>query len=128
MHELTKHFIDALGRLHEGRDVEPLVELFSDDATLTKAGLPHQQRGADGARTFWTQYRDVFGDLSSDFSHTVTDDSIAYLEWSSTGTLRDGTDFSYDGVSVLEGDDQTITAFRTYYDTAAFLHAEKRGE
>lgn len=125
MHELTKHFIDALSRLHDTRDVEPLVELFADDATLTKAGLPHEQHGKDGARTFWTQYRDVFDDLSSDFSHTVTEDGIAYLEWSSTGTLRDGTDFRYDGVSVLEGDD-TITAFRTYYDTAAFLHAEKQ--
>ncbi|MEW5809268.1 MAG: nuclear transport factor 2 family protein [Actinomycetota bacterium] len=131
MHELTKHFIDALGRLHESRDVEPLVELFSDDATLDKAGIPHGQHGKDGARTFWTQYRDVFDELSSDFSHTVTDDGIAYLEWSSTGTLRDGTEFRYDGVSVLEGDagesGDTITAFRTYYDTAAFLNAEKRG-
>ena len=126
MHELTKHFIDALTRLHESRDVEPLVELFADDATLTKAGLPHGQHGKDGARTFWTQYRDVFDDLSSDFSHTVTEDGIAYLEWSSTGTLRDGSDFRYDGVSVLEGDDESISAFRTYYDTAAFLHAEKR--
>lgn len=125
MHELTKHFIDALNRLHESRDVEPLVELFADDAILTKAGVPHDQHGTDGARTFWTQYRDVFDDLRSDFSHTVTEDGIAYLEWSSSGTLRDGSDFRYDGVSVLEGDD-TISAFRTYYDTAAFLHAEKR--
>jgi hypothetical protein len=35
--------------------------------------------------------------------------------------LRDGTAFSYDGVSVLESHSDTIDAFRTYYDTAAFL-------
>jgi ketosteroid isomerase-like protein len=51
----------------------------------------------------------------------VTEDGIAYLEWTSQGTLPDGTDFSYDGVSVLEPRGETIDAFRTYYDTAAFL-------
>lgn len=127
MHELTKRFVAALGELHDSRDVEPLVELFADDATLDKAGIPHGQHGKDGARTFWTQYRDVFDNLESSFSHTVTDDGIAFLEWNSTGTLRDGTPFRYDGVSVLEGDDEAVTAFRTYYDTAAFLSAEKRG-
>jgi len=129
MHELTEKFVAALSELHESRDAEPLVELFGDDATLDKAGVPHGQHGRDGARTFWTQYRDVFDDLESSFSHTVTDDGIAYLEWTSRGSLRDGTDFAYAGMSVLEGDEdgETITAFRTYYDTAAFLSAERRG-
>jgi hypothetical protein len=134
MHELTKRFVAALSELHDNRDVEPLVELFDDDATLDKAGVPHGQHGRDGARTFWTQYRDVFDDLESSFTHTVTDDAVSYLEWTSRGTLRDGTDFEYAGVSVLEGagggdgdDPATISAFRTYYDTAAFLTAERRG-
>jgi len=51
----------------------------------------------------------------------VIDDDIAYLEWTSTGTLADGADFGYDGVSVLESTGDTIETFRTYYDTAAFL-------
>ena len=62
----------------------------------------------------------------ADFRHTVTDDELAYLEWTSKGTLHDGTEFSYDGVSVLESRGGAITAFRTYYDTAAFLSAGKR--
>ena len=74
MHELTKKFVAALSELHESRDAEPLVELFGEEATLDKAGVPHGQHGRDGARTFWTQYRDVFDDLESSFSHTVTDD------------------------------------------------------
>lgn len=121
MHDLMKNFVDALGELHRSRDVEPLVELFSDDVVLAKAGVPHTSHGRDGARTFWTQYRDVFDDIESTFRHTVSDDGIAYLEWTSTGHLKDGSDLEYDGVSVLEGDGQAITAFRTYYDTAAFL-------
>jgi ketosteroid isomerase-like protein len=121
MHEVTERFVSALGELHRDGNVEPLVELFSDDATLNKAGMPHGQHGKDGARTFWQQYRDVFGEIESSFTHTVTDDGIAYLEWTSKGTLADGSKISYDGVSVLESRDDRIDAFRTYYDTAAFL-------
>ena len=35
-------------------------------------------------------------------------------------------DFRYDGVSVSEADGETIDAFRTYYDTSAFLSGTKR--
>lgn len=126
MHDLTKQFMTALGELHRNREVEPLVELFADDATLNKAGVPHGERGRDGARTFWQQYRGVFDEIGADFRHAVTEDDVAYLEWTSRGTLRDGTEFSYDGVSVLESSGDAIAAFRTYYDTAAFLAADKR--
>jgi ketosteroid isomerase-like protein len=126
MQKLTEKFEDALGELHRTGDAGQLAELFSDDATLTKAGLPHGERGKDGATTFWQQYRDVFGDIESSFSHRVVDEHIAYLEWTSKGTLRNGTDFAYDGISVLEADGDTIDAFRTYYDSAAFLTAEKK--
>lgn len=124
MEDLTKQFTAALDELHRERDVEPLVALFSDDAVLTKAGMPHDQHGKDGARQFWQQYRDVFDEIDASFSHTVTQDGIAFLEWTSKGTLADGADFSYDGVSVLQADGDTIDGFRTYYDTAAFLEKQ----
>jgi ketosteroid isomerase-like protein len=128
MTAMTERFVTALRELHHNREVEPLVDLFADDATLNKAGIPHGQNGKDGARTFWEQYRDVFDDIDATFTHTVTDDDLAYLEWTSEGTLRDGTDFRYDGVSVLETQNDEIGAFRTYYDTAAFLNADKRNK
>ena len=128
MKDMTERFVTALSELHKNREVEPLVELFADDATLNKAGIPHGQNGKDGARTFWEQYRDVFDEIDAMFDHTVTEDNLAYLEWTSQGTLRDGTNFRYDGVSVLESKDEEIAAFRTYYDTAAFLNADKRNK
>jgi limonene-1,2-epoxide hydrolase len=124
MHDLTQRFVRALEELHRDRHVEPLLELFSDDVTLTKAGMPHGQHGKEGARTFWEQYRNVFDELEATFQHITTDDGIAYLEWTSQGTLPDGSDFSYVGVSVLESKGDTIDAFRTYYDTAAFLEKQ----
>jgi ketosteroid isomerase-like protein len=124
MDDLTQKFVHALGELHENDDVEPLVALFADDATLNKAGMPHGQSGKDGARTFWEQYRHVFGDIESTFHHVVTGDGIAFLEWTSAGTLTNGSSFSYDGVSVLESGGDQIEAFRTFYDTAAFLEKQ----
>ena len=124
MDDLTQKFVNALGELHRGDDVEPLVALFTDDATLDKAGMPHGQSGKDGARTFWEQYRRVFGEIDSTFHNVVTGDGIAFLEWTSTGTLTNGSAFSYDGVSVLEFGGDEIEAFRTFYDTAAFLEKQ----
>ena len=124
MDDLTQKFVNALGKLHGSDDVEPLVALFTDDATLNKAGMPHGQSGKDGARTFWEQYRRVFGDIDSTFHNVVTGDGIAFLEWTSTGTLSNGSAFSYDGVSVLESGGDEIEAFRTFYDTAAFLEKQ----
>lgn len=121
MSDLIERFKTGLHELHRGGDVDPLVELFAEDAILSKAGLPHGERGREGAQTFWRNYRDVFGSIESTFHNVVSGDGIAFLEWTSTGTLRDGEDFRYEGVSVLEGDGESIGAFRTYYDTAAFL-------
>lgn len=124
MHDIAQRFVTALGELHSSKDAGPIADLFTDDATLSKVGVPHEEKGRDGARTFWQQYREVFDEISSDFSHQVTDEGVAYLEWTSKGTLRDGTSFTYDGISVLEGAEDRINAFRTYYDTAAFLQTD----
>ena len=125
MEDLTRKFVAALGQLHHDGNADPLVDLFSEDATLNKAGMPHGQRGRDGARAFWEQYRNVFGEIKSTFHHVVTGDGIAFLEWTSNGTLSNGAGVGYDGVSVLEsGDGQTVEAFRTFYDTAAFLEKQ----
>lgn len=117
--ELTERFIDALHRLHAEADVGPMAALFADDAQLSKLGQVHEERGQDGARRFWRTYRDLFDDIEATFTHTIQDRNIAALEWTSTGTLHDGGSITYEGVSVLEGE-ETITAFRTYYDSAVF--------
>ena len=119
MQELTERFIDALHRLHAEADAEPMAALFADDAQLSKLGQGHEERGQDGARKFWRVYRDLFDDIEATFTHTTQGSDSAVLEWTSTGTLHDGGPISYEGVTVLEGE-ETITAFRTYYDSAAF--------
>ncbi len=121
MHGMTERFADALHHLDAEGDPEPLVELTGEDAELVKLDSNHEAHGRDGARTFWTDYRNVFGELRTTFTHTITGDDSAALEWTSEGTLRDGKPFSYRGVTVIQGDEQQLSGVRTYYDSAAFL-------
>jgi len=121
--ELAQQFIDALHSLEQGSEenVENLAQLFSDEARLTNAALQlagRDERGKDGARHFWTQYRRTLGKAYSRFSHVTTDDKSAGLFWTTQGQTPDGVDISYEGVSLLEfGDNGKITFFRGYYDT-----------
>lgn len=121
MRELTDQFIDALHQLHAERDATALARLFADDATLSKLGDQNEASGPEGARRFWQEYRAVFDRVEATFTHTIAAENSVALEWTSSGSLAGGRPFSYAGISVLEGDGGSITGFRTYYDSAAFV-------
>ena len=121
MHSMTERFTAALHTLDSDRDVAPMLELTGDDAELMKLDERNETSGKDGARTFWEDYRNVFGDLETTFTSSVVGETNAALEWTSTGTLRSGTPFTYRGVTVIEGDEEQLTGVRTYYDSAAFV-------
>ena len=121
MHSMTERFTAALHTIDSDRDVAPMLDLTGDDAELMKLDERNEASGKDGARTFWEDYRNVFGDLETTFTGSVIGETSAALEWTSTGTLRSGKPFEYKGVTVLQGDDETVSGVRTYYDSAAFL-------
>ena len=121
MHGMTERFTEALHHLDADNDAEPLVELSGDDTRLMKLDEAHETQGKDGARRFWTDYRNVFGEIRTTFTHTVAGEGSAALEWISEGTLSDGKPFSYRGVTVIEGDEDRLSGVRTYYDSAAFV-------
>ena len=121
MSDVAQQFAARLKDFERDGDVEPLVELFADDAELSKLDHLDVEHGRDGARRFWTQYREVFGDIASTFSATTVGDDRAVLEWNAEGTLAGGRPISYPGVSVLETSGGRIRAFRTYYDSAPFV-------
>ncbi len=124
MHDLTERFTAALHHLDAESDAQPMVDLTSDDAELVKLNQTHEARGRDGAKRFWEDYRHVFGELETTFTHTTVGEDRAALEWESRGTLRNGKPFSYTGVTVIDGDggdNAVVTGVRTYYDSAAFL-------
>src|SRR3712207_7183641 len=72
MHTMTERFTDALHRIDSDRDVQPMVDLTGDDAELVKLDEHHQTTGKDGAKTFWEDYRNVFGDLETTLDRKST--------------------------------------------------------
>jgi ketosteroid isomerase-like protein len=121
--ELARRFIEALHALEDGDEeqADAVAALFADDARLTNAALQlhgGEQTGAEGVRQFWVNYRRALGKARSEFHHVMSDDRAAGLFWTTGGTFPDGAPLQYDGVSLLEFDEQgRIARFQGYYDT-----------
>ena len=113
----AQSFIEALHRLEESGDVEPIARLFANGADVSNPLVEHQREGEDGARAFWSTYRGSFDSIRSEFRNIVERHGVVMLEWISTGAVK-GRDLRYGGVSVLEFGEGGITAFRSYFDPA----------
>jgi hypothetical protein len=113
-------FIEALGQLEAGRELETIVRLFAPGAEVGNVVSPEKFSGPEGAREFWgAKYRDTFGEVRSTFRNVFASENRAALEWTTEGTAHDGTPVKYDGVSILETDGEQITRFCAYFDAGA---------
>jgi limonene-1,2-epoxide hydrolase len=126
MADISQTFIDALGRLEANHEVEAIAALFAQDAEIANPLVQYEDGGAEAAKTFWTQYRAAFEEISSEFRTVTEKDGVAFLEWVSKGSM-DGQAFTYEGVSVLESEGDRIKAFRTYFDTRHLPTAHTKG-
>ena len=114
--EVADKFVEALRKLEQDRDVEALVEIHTDDCDVGNVAVPRTFSGHDGLREFWTSYRDTFGDMKSEFRNIFADEAgHAALEWNTSGEAN-GNKVSYDGVSLLEIQDNKVSRFRAYFD------------
>ena len=120
MATLTETFMQALRTTEDSRDPAPLAALFADDASLRNL-TTQTWTGQGGANDFWSAYLANFQRIRSEFTHHTDDGKTGLMEWEATGQLSDGTDIAYRGVSVIEHDGAHVHAFRTYYDSAAFV-------
>ncbi|MCY7375826.1 MAG: nuclear transport factor 2 family protein [Pyrinomonadaceae bacterium] len=109
----AKNFIDALKKLESDRDLDTICGLFNEDA---KVGNVVTSDKNIGVKEFWTSYRDTFDTVSSTFHNEIITGETAALEWTTTGTSSGGSEFQYDGVSVLEIEGDKITRFHAYFD------------
>jgi ketosteroid isomerase-like protein len=126
--QVAKRFIDALGRLEAGRELDEMVGLFAADAEVGNVVSPEKFRGPEGAREFWgAKYRDTFGEVRSTFRNVFASEGRAALEWTTEGTTGDGAPLKYDGVSIIETDGEKITRFCAYFDAGA-LGQQLKGE
>lgn len=119
--ETAERFMQALQKIEQTKDVEPLVSMFSEDAELSNLATPSPLHGKEGARQFWQKYLSVFQNIRSKFNNVVESNGSAVLEWTSEGALSSGEALNYRGISVIETENGQVRRFRTYYDSAAFL-------
>lgn len=124
MSDKTDAFIEALHRLEEGGDAQPIAGLFAGNADVSSPLVEHKGEGAQGALAFWTSYREAFASIRSEFRNIVEQGGVAMLEWTSEGEANGGA-VRYGGVSVLEHGEGGITAFRTYFDSRHVLPPAK---
>ena len=115
--QVAKKFVEALGRLEAGRELDAVVALFAEGCEVGNVVSPEKFRGREGAREFWgAKYRDTFGEVRSSFRNVFAAGGRAALEWTTEGTSSDGSPVKYDGVSILETDGELITRFCAYFD------------
>jgi ketosteroid isomerase-like protein len=116
-------FIDELHRLEEGDEAsaDRLAQMFAQDAELTNPILQREgapRHGQDAIAAFWHEYSSTFGEVRSDFFDVVASDHSAGLFWRSKGTGPSGQPLEYDGVSLLEVNEEgKIARFQGFFDT-----------
>jgi len=116
---MADRFIGALAQLEEGRESEPLIALYADDADVGNINVPEQFHGPEGAQHFWTEYRGTFDTMKSEFRNVIATPERIALEWTTRGTSIAGKPIEYDGVSILEVAGDKITRFRAYFNPSA---------
>lgn len=114
--QVANTFIEALRALERDKDAEPLAALYTDDAAVGNVQAPDRFRGPEGARKFWGEYRGTFQTLESKFRNVIAGNGKAALEWTTTGTVFDGTNVAYSGVTVLESEGDKLTRSCAYFD------------
>ncbi len=114
--QTAEQFIEALGKLEAERDVETITALYAEGSEVGNIIAPEKYEGREGARRFWTIYRDTFNEVRSTFRNRIITDDRAALEWTTEGTSINGAPIKYDGVSILEMDGDRIARFRAYFN------------
>jgi ketosteroid isomerase-like protein len=115
--QIAKKFIDALHKLEESRDAGEIVSLYADNAEVVNVVTPHKFNGQDGAREFWTKYRETFGEMRSEFRNEIVTNNRAALEWTTTGNANGGNEIEYSGVTILEIEGDKITRSCAYFNS-----------
>ena len=126
---LVDEFMKRLDAAERSADARKIAQLFATDARLVNHTTRHGRHGKQGKKvehvvdplSYWSQYLNAFSLIRSRFSHSTDNGRTAVLEWQATGTLSNGLPVDYCGVSIFDYDGGKITAFRTYYDSAALL-------
>lgn len=119
---ITEPFMAALAEVESAGNIEPMVALYAGNSETGNIATTEIYGGTEGARRFWTNYRDTFGEVGSTFRNKISTENGAALEWTTKGTVKNGQPIQYDGVSILETEGGVITRFYAYFDPKHLGH------
>ncbi|MDQ4122448.1 MAG: nuclear transport factor 2 family protein [Acidobacteriota bacterium] len=115
--QLAENFINALHKLEETSDPQEIASLYAENAEIVNVVSPKNFTGAEGAREFWTRYRETFGEMRSEFRNKIVAENRAALEWTTQGTSKDNHEITYSGVTILEFDGDKISRSCAYFNS-----------
>ena len=115
----AEQFIAALREIEDRSNVEPMAALYAENAEASNAVMTEPDRSAEGAKHFWTKYRESFTRVHSEFRNVVENEQAALLEWTSEVTTAAGLSTTYDGVTVVEFGGGKIRRSRAYFNPNA---------
>lgn len=116
--QLARRFSEALTLMERDGTLEPLLALYGDDAVVGNVLEAIPLRGKEGARSFWTMYRNTFQKVHSSLRTMIVGEDRAALEWTCRATGRKGQPVDYDGVTILEFRNGQISRSWAYFDAA----------
>ena len=119
--ETTRRFIAGLRKLEQDDNLDALADLFTDDAEVKSIDGHGPRTGPEGIRELFGEYLRQFERISTTFTQVTEGERHAALEWSSDATLPGGHRITYTGITVIDLDGESVSGFRTCYDSAALL-------
>lgn len=115
--QIAENFINALHKLEETGDAEEISSLYAESAEIANVVTPKTFSGRDGARDFWTKYRETFGEMRSEFRNQIVTENRAALEWTTVGTSKNEHEITYSGVTILEIEADKISRSCAYFNS-----------
>ncbi len=122
LNSIADRFIAALGKLESSRILDEIAPLFAADSEIGNVIAPEKFNGPEGAREFWSKYRETFEEMRSTYRSQIFSETGAALEWITEGTTKNGNPIRYEGVSILEFEGDKIKRFRAYFNPTALAH------
>jgi len=117
---IVERFINALREVEELAEMKGMLSLFTEDCEISNVAI-HPLHGKQGVLQFWQDYRGMFEEVHTKFTSVTEADEKAFLEWTSRGLLKSERSLAYEGLTVLECQNDAIVRFKAYHDSAAFL-------
>ncbi|MGA9519870.1 MAG: nuclear transport factor 2 family protein [Myxococcaceae bacterium] len=114
--DVVQSFIDALHEIDQTGNLDKMIRLFGQDATIGNAAAARTFEGPGGARDFWRTYRANFREVESEFTRVIANADSAALEWQSRGVAANGEPFRYQGVTLLKLKGDEISGFYSYFN------------